>query len=61
MRNRWNQMMSSFNSKEAYLIYGLAAGMTLTLVARRMQPTQIVVISDGIMGEIMAKSARVAI
>jgi hypothetical protein len=59
MRNRWNQMMDSFNSKEAYLIYGLAAGMTLTLVARRMQPAQIVVISDGIMNEIMAK--RIAV
>jgi hypothetical protein len=55
MRNRWNQMMASFNSKEAYLIYGLAVGMTLSLVAKRMQPAQIVVISDGIMNEIMAK------
>jgi len=61
MRNKWNQMMASFNSKEAYLIYGLAAGMTLTLVARRMQPTQIVVISDGIMNEIMAKRAAVVV
>ena len=59
MRNRWNRMMDTFNSKEAYLIYGLAAGMTMAVVARRMQPAQIIVISDGIMNEIMAK--RIAV
>ena len=59
MRNRWNRMMDTFNSKEAYLIYGLAVGMTMAVVARRMQPSQIIVISDGIMNEIMAK--RIAV
>jgi hypothetical protein len=54
-------MMGSFNSKEAYLIYGVVCGVTITVVARRMQPAQIVVISDGIMNEIMAKRAAVVV
>lgn len=55
MRDRWNKMMESFNSKSAYLIYGLVAGIAITAVAGKTKPTQIIVISDNVMGEIMAR------
>lgn len=53
----WNKLMDKVTSREAYLIYGLVCGVTISAVGARMKPVQIVVISNEIMGKILSERA----
>ena len=53
----WNKLMDKVTSREAYMIYGLVCGTTITIVAVKMKPVQIVVISNEIMGKILSERA----
>lgn len=55
MHNRFNKLIDLVTSREAYLIYGVVCGMAMTALVVRTRPTQIVVVSDTIMNEILAK------